>query len=48
LEVLQRACVADPFLSIEPTGDRLVLHIEPAVDTEACQVEIELASEVGS
>jgi len=48
LEVLQRACVADPFLSIEPTGDRLVLHIEPAVDTEACRVEIELASEVAS
>ena len=48
LEVLQRACIADPFLSIEPSGNRLVLHIEPAVDAAACRVDIELASEVGS
>src|SRR5439155_533233 len=48
LEVLQRACVADPFLSIEPSGNRLVLHIEPAVDAAACRVDIELASEVES
>jgi hypothetical protein len=48
LEVLQRACVADPFLSIEPDGDRLVLHIEPAVDAGSCRVDIELASEVRS
>ncbi len=47
LEVLERACIADPFLSIERRGAELVLGVEPAVDREACRVEIVFASEVG-
>jgi hypothetical protein len=48
LEVLERACVADPFLSIERRDSRLVLQIEPAVDADRCGVEVELASEARS
>jgi hypothetical protein len=47
LEVLERACVADPFLSFEHRGAKLVLAVEPAVDREACRMEIDFASEVG-
>ncbi len=47
LEVMERACIADPFLSLERRGGRLVLEVEPAVDAPACGVEINLASEVG-
>ncbi len=46
LDVLERACIADPFLSLERRGDRVVLVVEPAVDADACGVEIELATEV--
>ncbi len=46
LEVLERACVADPFLSLERRGGRLVLGVEPAVDSGTCGIEIDLASEV--
>jgi len=48
LEVLERACLADPFLSIEREGHRLVLHVEPSVDRTVCGLEIELASEAVS
>ncbi len=47
LEVLERACVADPFLSLDRRGANLVLGVEPAVEPETCRVEIDLASEVG-
>lgn len=47
LEVLERACVADPFLSLEHRGGKLVLVVEPAVDPDACGMEIDFASEVG-
>ena len=47
LEVLERACIADPFLSLEHRGARMVLEVEPAGDSDACGVEIDLASEVG-
>ncbi len=47
LEVLERACVADPFLAVEHRGDRVVLVVEPAVDPDACGVEMDLATEVG-
>ncbi len=47
LEVLERACVGDPFLSLERRADRLVLAVEPAVDPEVCGLEIDVASEVG-
>lgn len=47
LDVLERACVADPFLTLERQGGRVVLAVEPAVDPDACGVEIELATEVG-
>jgi hypothetical protein len=47
LEVLERACIADPFVSLERHGSKLVLAVEPAVDPEACRVEIDFASEVG-
>ncbi len=46
LDVLERACVADPFLSFERRGGKLVLSVEPAVDADACGLEIEIASEV--
>ncbi len=46
LEVLERACVADPFLSLERRGNTLVLSVEPALDAEACGTEIEFATEV--
>ncbi len=48
LEVIERACAPDPFLSLERRGGALVLAVEPAVDPDACGVEIELATEVGS
>ncbi len=48
LDVLERACVADPFLALERQGGRLILQVEPAVDADACGLEIELASEVVS
>lgn len=47
LEVLERATLGDPFLSVERRGDRLVLVVEPAVDPAACGMEIDMASEVG-
>lgn len=46
LEVLERACVADPFLSLERRAGRLALRIEPAVDPDVCGLEIELVTEV--
>ena len=48
LDVLERACVADPFLSFERRGGKLVLGIEPAVDAGSCGVEIEIATQVGT
>ena len=48
LDVLERACVADPFLTFEREGRRVVLAVEPAVDADACGVEIDFATEVGS
>ena len=48
LEVVERACVADPFLSVERSSGKVILVVEPAVDPTACGVEIELATEVGS
>ena len=47
LDVLERACLGDPFLSLERRGDRMVLVVDPAVDRESCGVEIDVASEVG-
>ncbi len=47
LEVLERACVADPYLAIEHRGDRMVAAVEPATDEDACGVEIDFATEVG-
>ncbi len=47
LDVLERACVADPFLAVERRKDGLVLSVEPAVDADACGLEIDLATEVG-
>ena len=47
LEVLERAALGDPFLSLEHRGDRIVLVVEPAVDPDTCGVEIDVASEVG-
>ena len=38
LDVLERACVADPFLSLERDHSRLVLTVEPAVDPGSCGV----------
>ncbi len=46
LDVLERACVADPFLSLERRGGRVVLVVEPAVDPGTCGLEIDLATEV--
>ncbi len=46
LEVLERACVADPFVAVDRRGERLLVTVEPAVDASACRVEIELASGV--
>ena len=48
LDVLERACIADPFLRLERRDRRVVLVVEPAVDADACGVEIELATEVGT
>jgi hypothetical protein len=48
LETLERACGRDPFLSIERRGRGLGIVIEPAVDPDECQVDIEFATEVGS
>ncbi len=45
---MERACTQDPFLSLERRGNALVLRVEPAVDPEACGIEIEMATEVGS
>ncbi len=47
LNVIERACVADPFLRLERRGGRVVLVVEPAVDPDACGVEIDLATEAG-
>ncbi len=47
LEVLERACVADPFVTLERRGGRVVVAVEPAVDAAACGMTIELASEAG-
>jgi len=48
LDVLERACAADPFLSVDRRGERVVLSVEPAVDADACGLEIDLATEVGA
>ena len=48
LDVLERACVADPCRTLERDGGRVVLAVEPAVDADACGVQIELATEVGT
>ena len=48
LDVLERACVADPFLSFERRGGKLVLGVEPAQDADSCGVESEVASAVGA
>jgi hypothetical protein len=47
LDVVERACFADPFLSFERREGNLVLSVEPAVDADECGVDIEVASEVG-
>src|SRR5207244_12071066 len=47
LETMERACAADPHVAFERRGERLVLEVEPAIDADACGVEIEVASEVG-
>ncbi len=47
LDVLERACVADPFVSFDRRGGRLVLRVEPSVDGSSCGMEIDIASEVG-
>ncbi len=47
LEVLERASAGDPFLRLERRGERAVLVVEPAVDADACGVEIDVATEVG-
>ncbi|HYM39842.1 MAG TPA: hypothetical protein VEY12_06835 [Thermoplasmata archaeon] len=47
LEVLERACIADPFLSLEHRGRKLLLRVEPAVDAAQCGLEIDVATEVG-
>ncbi len=46
LEVLEGACVADPFLTVEHRGERVVLVVEPAVDPDTCGLDIDLATEV--
>lgn len=48
LEVLERACLADPFLKIERDGDRVGLVVEPAVDADTCSLKIDLAMGVDS
>lgn len=48
LEALERACLGDPFLAVERRGDRVLLRVEPAVDADACGVEIEVATGEGS
>lgn len=45
LEILERAAIGDPFLSIERRQRALALVVEPATDPAACTVEIELATE---
>ena len=47
LDVLERACLADPFLALECRDGRVVLVVEPAVDADACGLEIDLATEAG-
>ena len=48
LETMERACAADPHVAFERRGERLVLVVEPAIDADACGVEIDVASRVGS
>jgi len=48
LQVLERACVADPFVSLDRDGERMTLTVVPAVDDDACRVDIEIASEAGA
>ncbi len=47
LDGLERAGVADPVLALERRGERVVLAVEPAVDPDACGLEIELATAAG-
>lgn len=47
LETLERACIGDPFVSMERRGRSLAIAIEPAVDRDVCRVDIEMATEVG-
>ncbi len=48
LDTLGRACATDPFLALESHGGKLLLHVEPIVDADACRVQIEVADEDGS
>ena len=44
LDVMEKACRADPFVRVERSGDRTVLCVEPAADPDACGVDLEWAS----
>lgn len=44
LGLVEDACRRDPYLRAERDGDRLVLHVEPATDADACGCGLEWAS----
>jgi hypothetical protein len=44
LDAVRRSSDSDPHTSFEMDGDRLVLRVDPAVDRDVCDVEIEIAS----
>ena len=43
-ELVERACLRDPYLRASREGDRLVLHVDSAVDADACGVDLEWSS----
>lgn len=44
LEILERAAGGDPCIRIERSRGRVVAHVAPRADADACSVEIEVAS----
>ena len=43
-ELVERACLRDPYLRATRDGERLVLHVDPAADRDACGVDLEWSS----